>query len=399
VLRDAFIEALYGTVQSFPSFNGPYGSGDLASAARLITEWETDLSSPRLPVMNLIHLQTLILIAISADNYGPASLKGEHGGAAKSNTLGRAVGLAYSMRLHIAQVDQVVGAELDLDSDENVAIRSWWTLVILDRWNAISTASPSFIPNDSVVILPALSNLLGENVYHLARLSNILGHFAPVALAPPKAMTHESGAAPILSSFLNLSMELFREMLPSSITPTSHPILHLAYFHCRLLAYLFQTTSKSSDILWPCQKLVGLLTANSQLLSPLNHHFMCLTALTLLELQKVDIHREEATSLLRELLDSSVAPSTWDVPVRDRIAEQIRPGTSHAMGATASQSLQHLADLATATELDAAKQEKSSEAGTLRTSDNYEDVGFDPRTLTRVGYLNALTESRPLTAR
>jgi hypothetical protein len=396
-MRDAFIEALYGTVQSFPSFNGPYGSGDLASAARLISEWETDMS-PRLPVMNLIHLQTLILVAIAADNSGPCSIRGEHGGAAKSNTLGRAVGLAYSMRLHLAQVSPDGETELDTDSDENVAIRAWWTLVMLDRWNAISTASPTFIPNDSVVILPGLKYLLGENVYHLARLSTILGHFSPIALAPPQAMTSLSGAAPIVSSFLNLSMELFRDMLPSSITPTSHPVLHLAYFHCRLLAYLFQTTAKASDILWPCQQLVGLLTTNSQLLSPLNHHFTSLTALTLLELQKVDAHREETSLQLRVLLESTVAPSAWDTMVRDRIAEHIRPGTANSIGAAATQGLQHLADLATATNLDVAKQEKTLDTG-LRVSDNYEDTGFDPRVLTRVGYLNSLVESGPPTIR
>ncbi|KAI0129408.1 hypothetical protein BJ170DRAFT_270390 [Xylariales sp. AK1849] len=393
VLRDAFIEALHGTVQSFPSFNGTYGN-DLASAARLIAEWETDLS-PRSHVVNLIHLQTLILMAISADNHGPASLRGEHGGAAKSNMLGRAVGLAYSMRLHLSQVDMNLNAEFDFDSDENVAIRAWWTLVMLDRWNAISTASPLLIPNDSVVILPSLNYILGEHGYHLARLSNILGHFAPVALAPPKAMTHESGVAPILGSFFNLSMELFREVLPANITPATHPILHFVYWHCRLLAYLFQPNARPGDILWPCRETANLLTANSQLLSPLNHHFFCLTALTLLELTKLEALREEATLHLRELLDSNVAPSSWDGTIRDRISEQIRPTT--AQTSMASQSLQHLADLATATELDGAA--KSSEAGLLRASDIYEEVAFDPRALTRKGYLNAIAESRPSTAR
>ncbi|KAI0168990.1 hypothetical protein GGR52DRAFT_500463 [Hypoxylon sp. FL1284] len=387
-LREAFVEALYGTMQSFVSIQGLYTNGDAGSAARLVADWELD-SSPRTATMNLVHLQTLILIAISTDNYGPTSLKGEHGGPSKASSLGRAVGLAYSMRLHVSGLEMNADSQLEPDSSENVAIRAWWTLVMLDRWNAIGTASPLFIPNDSVVIPPSLNLVLGENAYHLARLSNILGYFAPVSIAPPRLLSPESGAAPILSSFINLSVELFRETLPQSITPTNHPILHMVYWHSRLLAYLFQTNSKSSDILWPCKETVGLLLSNTQLLSPLNHHFFCLTTLSLVELSKVDKTREEATSLLRQLLESNLAPSTWDAVVRDHISEHIRPSTAQA---TANQSLQHLADLATATETNVAQPENKSDSTPLRTSDSYSDVGFDPRKLTQAGYLNALAE-------
>ncbi|KAK6065200.1 hypothetical protein SCUP515_11346 [Seiridium cupressi] len=399
ILRDAFTTALHGTIESFPSFNleGTYREA-LKDANRSLLEWQADATRSFVP--NLVHLQTLILIAIASDNYGPASLKGEQGSPAKTAILGRAVGEALVMRLHTSQASANLEGDIDSDSDENVAIRAWWTLVMLDRWNAISTATTTFIPNDAVVILPGLKNLLGETVYHLARLSNILGHFVPVALAPPQTMTFASGAAPILSSLLNLSMELFREVLPPTITPDSYPVLHLVYWHSRLLAYLFQTNAKSSDILWPCKELVGLLVGNNQLLNPLNHHFFCLTTLSLLELVKVESEREAANSLLRELLETQIAPSNWDSIIRDRISEQIRPSTSHAtVEATASQSLQHLADLATATtEMESLKPEKSVENG-LRTSDNYEQVGFDPRDLTRTGYLNALLVSRPPTER
>ncbi|KAI2780375.1 hypothetical protein F4815DRAFT_470015 [Daldinia loculata] len=389
LLRDAFVEALYGTMQSFVSIPGLYTNVDIGSGTRMITEWESD-QTPRTSVMNLVHLQTLILTALATDNYGPPSLKGEHGGPSKASVLGRAVGLAYSMRLHVSGLEASVDAPLESDSNENIATRAWWTLIMLDRWNAIGTASPLFIPNDSVVILPSLQSVLGENVYHLARLSNILGHFAPVALAPPKVLSPDSGAAPILSSFFNLSIELFREILPQSITPASHPVLHMVYWHCRLLAYLFQTNAKSSDILWPCKETVGLLLTNTQLLTPLNHHFFCLVALSLLELAKVEKTRDEATSLLRQLLDSNLAPSTWDAVIRDRISEHIRPSTAQD---AANQSLQHLADLATATESEAPKQEKSSDLASLRTNDNYSDIGFDPRILTRGGYLNVLAET------
>ncbi|KAI1124722.1 hypothetical protein F5Y10DRAFT_22866 [Nemania abortiva] len=384
LLQDAFIEAFYGTMQSCVSAPGLYTTGDIGSATRIVAEWESDPSSPRNSLINLVHLQTLILMAIATDNYGPPSLKGEHGGPSKASILGRAVGLAYSMRLHMASLGASSHAS---DSDESIAICTWWTLVMLDRWNAVSTASPLFIPNDSVVILPGLLSVLGENVYHLTRLSNILGHFAPVSLAPPKALSPEAGAVPILNSFFNLTIELFREVLPASITPSTHPILNLVYWHSRLLSYLFQTNARSKDVIWACKESVDLLLSNTALLSPLNHHFFCLTTLSLLELARLDKTREEVIPFLKDLLEHNLAPSTWDGIIRDRITERLRPSTAQS---AADQTLQHLAELATASGADAAKPEGGTEPVVLRTSTTYTDLGFDPRPILNIGYLNVL---------
>ncbi|KAI3330291.1 hypothetical protein F4824DRAFT_348111 [Ustulina deusta] len=392
LLQDAFIEAFYGTMQSCVSAPGLYTTGDIGSTTRVVAEWESDPSSPRNLLANLVHLQTLILMAIATDNYGPPSLKGEHGGPSKASILGRAVGLAYSMRLHLASLGTASHEHPDGDSDESITIRTWWTLVMLDRWNALSTASPLFIPNDSVVILPGLVSVLGENVYHLTRLSNILGHFAPVSLAPPQALSPDSGAIPILNSFFNLAVELFREVLPPNITPSTHPILNLVYWHSRLLSYLFQTNARSKDVIWACKESVGLLLNNTALLSPLNHHFFSLTTLSLLELARSEKTREEVTPLLKDLLERNLAPSTWDGIIRDRITERLRPSTAQS---AADQTLQHLAEMATASGADAAKPENGTEPATLRTSTTYADLGFDPRPILHVGYLNVLAGVLP----
>lgn len=386
LLRDAFVEAFYGTMQSCVSAPGLYTTGDIGSATRIVAEWESD-SSPRSTSSNLVHLQTLILMAIATDNYGPPSLKGEHGGPSKASILGRAVGLAYSMRLHTACLRTSSQGQQTGDSDENIATRTWWSLVMLDRWNAVSTASPLFIPNDNVVVLPGLVSVLGDNVYHLARLSNILGHFAPVSLAPPRALSPDTGAVPILNSFFNLAIELFREVLPANITPSTHPILILVYWHSRLLAYLFQTNALSEDVIWACKETVGLLLNNTVLLSPLNHHFFGLTTLSLLELVRLDKTREEVMPLLKDLLERHLAPSTWDGIIRDRITERLRPSTAQS---TADQTLQHLAELATASGAEVAKPENGTEPVVVRTSTTYEDLGFDPRPILQTGYLNVL---------
>ncbi|KAI1263320.1 hypothetical protein F5Y18DRAFT_136675 [Xylariaceae sp. FL1019] len=387
-LQDAFIEVLHSTMQSFISAPGLYTNGDIGSATRLVAEWESD-SSPRNELTNLVHLQTLVLITIATDNFGPSSLRGEHGGPSKASVLGRAVGLAYSMRLHLAGLEE---ADANRDSDQNMAARTWWVLVMLDRWNAISTASPSFIPNDSAVLLPSLSTLLGENVYHLIRLSNILGHFAPVSLAPPRALSLDTGARPILNTFFNLAIELFREILPADIKPATHPLLHLVYWHCRLLSYLFQSNSRSMDVLWACRESVSLLLANAQLLSPLNHHFSCLVTLSLLELVRVERTHEAASSLLKDLLQPNFAASTWDGVVRECIAGQNRPAFAHS-----SLNLNQLADLATGSEVDPDSTEHANGAGEPpRSAQDYVDLGFDPSSILRGGYLNMIVGADPV---
>ncbi|KXJ89702.1 hypothetical protein Micbo1qcDRAFT_121397 [Microdochium bolleyi] len=397
LLRDAFIEALYVAMQSFVSIPGLYTNGNISSACRLATDWEAD-TSRRTSTVQLVHLQTLILIAIATDNHGPLSLRGEHGGASKASILGRAVGLAYSMRLHLSSLDTSrIDTELDLDCEENIRVRSWWALVMLDRWNAIATASPLLIPNESVVLVPDMSLVLGESVYHLARLSKILGHFAPVALAPPQVLGPASGAAPILSSLLNLSIELFREVLPADITPTTHPILHLVYWHCRLLAYLYQGTAKVTDILWPCKQSSELLLTQTALLSPLNHHFFSLTALSLAEAAKVDLATEEANTQLRELLSSTLAPSTWDAAIRDYISEHLM-GAALTMrngndGSGSKDSNAHNAGSTPSADDERSTTPRySTAANAVGSTSLLVGKAFDVQSLARAGYLNALAD-------
>jgi hypothetical protein len=120
---------------------------------------------------NLIYLQIMLLLAIEADNRDPASTRGQ-AGPPQSVWLGSAVGLAYSMKLHVQKMSSQQ-SENDPDSDDKLARRIWWSLVIMDRWHAASTASPLLIPDTSVVVYPEDQALLGENVYQLARESTV----------------------------------------------------------------------------------------------------------------------------------------------------------------------------------------------------------------------------------
>lgn len=238
-----------------------------------------------------------------------------------------------------------------------------------------------------------------------------------VFLTSPRVSALPPGTGAALSQRVNASLEMWRVDLPPTITETTHPVVHLAYWYTRLLDYLLMPSAISTDVLWATKSAVSLLSSNTKLLSPVNHYVTCLTGLCLAELTKVDKTREAAENSITELLDADFAPSNWDVFIRQKIAEKIRPTTSSGVEATASQGLQHLADLATATELTAAAtaaaavaaavtaaaggdtagasasavDAKKDEAATpFRLADNYEDMGFDPRPMLRGGYLNIL---------
>lgn len=205
----------------------------------------------------------------------------------------------------------------------------------------------------------------------------------------------------MVGSFLDAWVEDFREDLPSHIEAGSYPVVHLVYWHCRLLAYLLNPSARSTDALWPCQELINLLIGHSQLITPMHHHFTVLAVLTLVELAKVDKTKEDATRLLGEFRDSSLPASVFDGLVRDKIADHLRPSTSaaaasapSAMEAAASQGLQHLADLAT---LSSAAAEKTEDTPTYRTAANYEELGFDPRALLLIGYLNVVRATQQAT--
>ena len=207
--------------------------------------------------------------------------------------------------------------------------------------------------------------------------------------------------------FFEMYIEDYREDLPSHVDPGAYPLVHLAYWHCRLLAYLLNPSAKIQDIMWPARESSRLLTT-LHLASPLHQHFLVLTSLCLSELSKNEGVREEAEALLSELTDPAMPETAWDGLVRDKIAE-MRPSTTAAIAAAAveasalgqnstvqsaveaaaSQGLQHLADLATASVAEKAE-------NPYRTALSYEDMGFDPRAMLADGYLNFVREPAAL---
>jgi len=164
VLRDALLEALYTAVRSISSGVPQYQeSQNSRKAASMIAAAQFDNPSARSMSNNLIYLQAMILMTIEADN-GPPAMR-SHSGSSPSVWLGSAIGLAYSMKLHVPRQKEIA-SDGDVDSDEKLARRCWLVLVTLDKFHASSTSSPGLIPDASVVIL-ADDQQFGDSTFHL----------------------------------------------------------------------------------------------------------------------------------------------------------------------------------------------------------------------------------------
>jgi hypothetical protein len=157
-------------------------------------------------------------------------------------------------------------------------------------------------------------------------------------------------------------LERCREGFPESFFPPSKaPVIHLVYWFLRIMVELKVPTSELEEILDPAMHIVTQLTHNSSLMSPLTHHATALVTLTLIDLLNYDKTKESAEAGLKALVENRIAPSGWDSAIRDLIVNKLSRSASAGAGAaesqqalTASQGLQRLADLATATEGDLA---------------------------------------------
>ncbi|KPM42876.1 hypothetical protein AK830_g3686 [Neonectria ditissima] len=319
-VRTAFANALPAVTIS---------SGDVKTASSLLNEWESS-ETLHSPAANIVHAQTLLLLIIEADWRSSPTLP---------FLLARAVSLANSMKLW--RYTPMESAS-ELDSDDQLCVRIWWSLILMDRWHAAGTGKPALIPDSSVVAPPGLENILGEVCFYLVRLSKLLNRVSHVvSTLQPGSTTTEQPMAAILTDYI----ENYREDLPAHIEPASHPLVHLAYWHCKLLVSLLTPGATPAETLWPTKELVNLLFANTYIRSPLVNHFASLVAMSLAKLSKLDSSKDEATQIVRDIVEKP--GEAWD-SIRDKLSEQMRPTSS--VEAAASQGLQHLADLATAHE-------------------------------------------------
>lgn len=192
ILKDAVLEALYAAVRSVSS---SITDGTSARrAASLVSTCQFDGATTKSFSDNLVLLEALILMSIEAGSHGPSSTRSI---GSQSVWLGAAVGLAFSLKLHLFHASDTD----DEDSNDNLARRIWWSLVILDRFHASGTSSPLMIPDTCAVLLVDDMKILGEQTYHLARKQSLI-HILYCNLLTIQASPQSLATSPQSSSHL-----------------------------------------------------------------------------------------------------------------------------------------------------------------------------------------------------
>ncbi len=147
-VRTAFEIALLAVGQST--------AGEVQQASALLHDWESR-EVQRSRTIDIVHAQTLLLLIIDADWRSVSTLP---------FLLSRAVGLANHMKLwKLPAVDPAA----EMDSDDALCTRIWWSLIGMDRWYAAGTGKPAQIPDNSVVAPAGLVSVLGDTCYYFTR--------------------------------------------------------------------------------------------------------------------------------------------------------------------------------------------------------------------------------------
>lgn len=408
-LREAFLTVLECTMRTFPTFSSTLRPQHtyapmMKRAAELLAGYPFENPATHNSGTNLVYLQTLLLMALESDNHGPATVRGQ-AGPSRAEWLGRAAGVAGQLEINLVRPRERYATEGDPDSEERLSRRVWWVLFILDRWHASSTSDLLKLPENSVVLLPEDQILLGESTYHLARLSFIIGHLAAILTTTKTPETNVMAPSNPASSLLGLTLageiDRFRESVES--VWGSLNLVHLSYHHCHLLIKRLNPTTEPTELIGHAVKVATVLNQRQTPITPLNHHFAALAAMTLCELVDIEKTRAEAIRGLEQIsealgfgrgLAGHEKSTGWDSAIRDLIVqkrnklqlilggvEQLPPGLQHLAHASAGEGGNGTLTPSSA---------QGNVAATSVAGENGRPGKFDPTMLTRYGYLTAL---------
>lgn len=144
-------------------------------------------------------------------------------------------------------------------------------------------------------------------------------------------------------------MDRFRE----SVDPILHGapnLVHLSYWHVRLLVLRLTCSTAPHELLGPAVRLASILNSSHTMITPLNHHFAALAAITLVELCEWTETRAGAEQGINDIVDalsgrrgfmSDPNSTGWDAAIRDLVLRKRAAAPANRPAA-----LHHLADAA-----------------------------------------------------
>ncbi|KAI9712782.1 MAG: Glucose-responsive transcription factor [Bogoriella megaspora] len=306
-LRDAFLIAL-------DSASRPHHADiplNIQQSTQLLHEIGDPTGFPR-PI-RLIHLGTLILLVISTDIRGPGdAVQIAH---ITSETLSKAIELALGLKLHHLQ-GRDLSSTTDIDSDDRLARRMWWTLFILDRFLAAGNDRTPLISDSNAHLQPNDEALLGPITFSLAQLSFVIGHAIETAqfyAASPINSSLDRASSIQDSRLLSAhsgELDRIRESRPFSTTSDAVNV-QLTHQLTRLLIQRSSPFQPPATRLEPAIQIASLLketTTNPPASttnpsqppeppqrSPLHHHFLTAATTTLIEICDSCTNKESST--------------------------------------------------------------------------------------------------------
>jgi hypothetical protein len=325
-LRDTFLHLLYATVRVASKRNEADVVDEelMKKAFDIIQASQFENPKNRSTSVNLIYLQCAILASLEADQRGPENFRGKSG-VHKTHLLQMAVTLGSNLLKHY-KLDGLPQPEGDRDSVKNLIRRNWIILVVLDRFNAISTGTLKIIPRETARFSILDKPLLGDTLFNLA--GNCAVNFRLIQLIYfidlTDVMSQIIGVidlqnSPGSSQMFLRNPQVIKELVESELDRGSriHGIfppqtadqtsgnpnfdtVGLLWWHLVLISKRHLYIMHPIEILMPAKVMVDILKQQTSS-GPFHFHFFALAAITLLELTGIPEVEEAAWKSVSDL--------------------------------------------------------------------------------------------------
>ncbi|KAJ5671833.1 hypothetical protein N7507_000960 [Penicillium longicatenatum] len=343
--------------------------------------------------VNLIWLQTLLLMIVDCDQRGPDNFVLKDG-IPKHTLVQAASKLGYDLAKNQGQLKNKRPSDPDVDSDANLTRRNWVSLIILTRWYAISVADATVIGGQEIGGRED-ERVVGQITTGIASFSTFLSEMVTLATVEHNICQTNTGLGRMVGANLVASLERLSEMedvfkvheLPENTTTRTlfESLQSQLYWTVRLLIKRHVFVYSPYEIIYCAQEVVNELykaTLQARLPTPFDLHSLALASMTLLEatvlpehandcwasldrVEEILDHRDSRTNEIGEFSNILGTPG-WDAKIRvflewrkaksqeSQLHESVgKVGSGIAppvMGPNEQRSLQHLADLAVGAE-------------------------------------------------
>ncbi|GAQ42157.1 glucose-responsive transcription factor [Aspergillus tubingensis] len=396
--------------------------------------------------INLIWLQTLLLMIVDCDSRGPDNFVMKDG-VPKHTLIQSATKLGSDMAKAFGQLRTKRSSDPDVDSDANLVRRSWVSLALLSRWYAISVADYSVLGTFEIGGRED-ERVLGSATAGIASYSTILIDMVTLVAQEHNVCQTNTGLGRLVGANMVAGLERLAEVADFR-KPHENPddgtsygffqsLQNQLYWTSRLLIKRHIFVHSPYEIIYAAEEVMNELhkaSMQSRLATPFDLHSLALASMTLLEATVLPEYSNqcwEALKKLEEILDYRSKRSAesgeygdifgtpgWDSKIRvflewrrtkaqetqlhDPSLGKSGSAAPPVMGPNEQRSLQHLADLAVGAEGQVAANASSpppaiSEHNLNATSPNmasaaqpHGHVVVDFTLLTKEGYLNVFS--------